>query len=131
MGIEIIDNTREVLEALKKAKERALEMIGLKAERYAKEKCPVDTGNLRNSITHAVDNSKDVVYIGTNVEYAPYVELGTGIYYQGGRNTAWGFLDTNGGSHYTHGQKPQPYLKPAATEHSKEYREILKNELSK
>ena len=38
--------------------------------------CPVDTGNLRNSITHTVDGAGQKTYIGTNVEYAPYVELG-------------------------------------------------------
>ena len=41
---------------------KALEMIGLKAESYAKMKCPVDTGLLRNSIAHAV--SGEVPSIG-------------------------------------------------------------------
>ena len=36
----------------------------------------MDTGRLRNSITHALDADGEAVYIGTNVEYAPYVELG-------------------------------------------------------
>ena len=127
--IVVEDNSDEVLSALRKAKERALEMIGLKAERYAKEKCPVDTGNLRNSITHIVKD--DVAYIGTNVEYAPYVELGTGLYATngGGRQTPWAYQDSKGNWHRTVGQKPQPFLKPAATEHSEEYRTILKDEL--
>lgn len=55
----------------------ALEEIGLTCEGYAKRLCPVDTGRLRNSITHALDASRKEVVIGTNVEYAPYVELGT------------------------------------------------------
>ena len=49
--------------------ERALEKVGLTAERYAKLACPVDTGRLRNSISHTHD--KNTAYIGTNVEYAP------------------------------------------------------------
>ena len=49
--------------------ERALEKVGLIAERNAKLACPVDTGRLRNSITHTHD--KNTTYIGTNVEYAP------------------------------------------------------------
>lgn len=65
------DNTDEVLAKFAEAKQRALERIGLQAEGYAKKECPVDTGLLRNSITHATD--EDAAYIGTNVEYAPFV----------------------------------------------------------
>ena len=68
------DNTDEVLSALEKAKKRGLEAIGLVAEGHAKKITPVDTGRLRNSISHATDD--EAAYIGTNVEYAPYVELG-------------------------------------------------------
>ncbi len=68
------DNTKEVLEALANAKKRGLEAIGLTAEGYAKKDTPVDTGRLRNSISHTVSN--DAAYIGTNVEYAPDVEIG-------------------------------------------------------
>lgn len=77
----------------------ALEAVGLQAEGYAKLLCPVDTGRLRNSISHAVQG--DTVYIGTNVEYGPYVEFGT-------RN-----------------QRPQPYLTPASTQHSEDYKRII------
>jgi len=49
--------------------EKALEKVGLIAERNAKLACPVDTGRLRNSISHTHD--KNTAYIGTNVEYAP------------------------------------------------------------
>lgn len=93
----------EVKTEVNGAAARALEMIGLVAERYAKMKCPVDTGRLRNSITHETD--PETVYIGTNVEYAPYVELGT------------------------HRQKAKPYLKPAMLDHIKEYEKILQEEL--
>ena len=44
-------------------------------EKYAKQFCPVDTGNLRASISTRMENNKGIVY--TNVEYAPYVEYGT------------------------------------------------------
>ena len=69
------DNTDEVLAALEKAKKRGLEAIGLVAEGHAKKLTPVDTGRLRNSISHATDD--EAAYIGTNVEYGPYVELGS------------------------------------------------------
>ena len=69
------DNTDEVLSALEKAKKRGLEAIGLVAEGHAKKyETAVDTGRLRNSISHATDD--EAAYIGTNVEYAPYIELG-------------------------------------------------------
>lgn len=99
------DNTEEVSRGIVRAIDRALEEIGLAAEGYAKRACPVDTGNLRNSITHAVEGSEDAVYVGTDVEYAPYVEMGT-------RRTA-----------------AQPFLRPAATEHGSTYRSILKRNL--
>ena len=105
-SIEVIqDNTQTVLAEMPKAIARALETIGLVAEGHAQGLCPVDTGRLRNSITHAIDGDEQAVYIGTNVEYAPYVELGTSK------------------------QDAQPFLTPAAQNHSDEYREILEKEL--
>lgn len=129
--------------------EEALEIIGLRAESYAKLKCPVDTGLLRNSIAHAVGgakvgigaeketfykssnpddkghmhlgvytgnaprNKKDefIVYIGTNVEYAAYVEMG--------------HIQVGSGKHVP----AQPYIKPAIVDHLDEYKQILENTL--
>lgn len=105
MDTKIESNVDEVLRELDQAKQRALEEIGLLAESYAKQYCPVDTGRLRNSISHAVSESEQAAVIGTNVEYAPYVELGTSR------------------------QKPQPYLEPAATEHLDEYQKIVEDEM--
>lgn len=76
MQIEITDNSGLVKEEMQAAVLRALTKCGMTAEGYAKKLCPVDTGNLRNSITHAVDQGGDVVYIGTNSEYGAYV-IGT------------------------------------------------------
>lgn len=116
---------------------RALEIIGAKAEGYAKNLCAVDTGLLRNSITHTrsdgtaaisdykADKEKNgergegsysgrvpfgnekAVYIGTNVEYAPYVEYGTSQSKKG----------------------PQPFIRPAVQDHIDEYKHILNMEL--
>ena len=99
------DNTERVVDGIDSAIGAALEEIGLLAENYAARKCPVDTGNLRGSIAYEVDAGDNAVYIGTNVEYAPYVELGTSR------------------------QKAQPFLRPAASEHGTQYRQVLKKAL--
>ena len=105
MNIQFTDNSREVSDNIKAALLRGLETCGLVAEGYAKKLAPVDTGNLRNSITHDVDDGEPAAYIGTNVEYAPYVCLGT-----------------------IH-MKAQPFLKPAVADHANEYQKIIENEL--
>ena len=97
------DNTDEVLSALEMAKKRGLEAIGLTAEGHAKKETPVDTGRLRNSISHATDD--EAAYIGTNVEYAPYVELGA------------------------RGRQGKHMLKRAATEHADEYKRLMEDSM--
>ncbi len=129
MRITIIDNSGLAREALEAACLRALEKCGLTAEGYAKLLCPVDTGDLRNSITHQVQPTELACYIGTNSEYGAYVELGTGKYYPGGRPTPWVYQDAQGNWHLTHGQRAQPYLKPAVADHAAQYREIIDQEL--
>lgn len=109
-GLEVVEDYTDLfLRELPIAVARALEEIGLVAEGYAKRLCPVDTGRLRNSITHSIDTSSMHAIIGTNVEYGPYVELGTS------RRKA-----ANGG---------RGFLAPAASDHSKTYRDIIKKHL--
>jgi HK97 gp10 family phage protein len=133
MDIELIDNSPMVKRAFEEACLRALERCGMQAEGYAKENITaqkaVDTGNLRNSISHKVDPSKKCVYIGSNVEYAPYVELGTGKFADDGRKDSWVYQDTEGKWHHTNGQRARPYLKPAVADHKQTYRNIIKDAL--
>ena len=163
MDIEITvhDNSDQIRAAINDPIERGLEKIGLWAEGYAKQLCPVDTGRLRNSITHALDgeapaissyhasygsNTHQVrnrqtgqietrrysatsrnagvvgygtysgtipkepegqraVVIGTNVEYAPQIELGRSK------------------------QAPTGFLKPAIVSHMDQFKRVLENEL--
>ena len=126
------DNTKIFGDELKRAILRALERCGSQAEGYAKDLCPIsDTGEktLQQSITHKIDEKNEDVYIGTNVEYGAYVELGTGKHYPGGRPTPWNYEDENGDWHHTEGQEAQPYLVPAAKDHAQTYRNIFKDEL--
>ena len=71
-----IDNTNTVLERVGDVKVRALMKSGALVENDAKQGAPVDTGRLRNSIHHEMEDD-DTVDIGTDVEYAIYQELGT------------------------------------------------------
>lgn len=90
--------------------QEALNDSCLLVENTAKENCPVDSGQLRNSIASNV--SGETGEVGTNVEYAPYVEYGTGVF-NPGRLTPWSYQDASGEWHTTTGQKPQPFLVPA------------------
>lgn len=79
-SVKVKDNTGIFKQATAEAVARALEAVGIQAEGYAKlelENNPrrIDTGNLRNSITHTVNGNE--AYIGTNVEYGIYVHEGT------------------------------------------------------
>ena len=71
MKVDYKDNSEHILSALEKGIKNGLEAIGLTAETYAKKETPVDTGRLRNSISHIVDG--EATYIGSNVEYAAFV----------------------------------------------------------
>lgn len=125
--IEFINNSKIINQKIEAAYKRALERIGQTAEGFAKKLCPVDTSGLRNSIGHKVHNHD--AYIGTNKEYGAYVELGTGKYYPGGRQTPWVYKDSKGNWHMTHGQRAQPYLKPAAANHTQTYKNIVEDEM--
>lgn len=131
MTVNFKDNSGAVLSAFHSAVEKALEECGLVAEGYAKKLAPVDTGNLRNSISHKVDPEEPAVYIGTNSSYAAYQEFGTGIYTEGGRDTPWVYQDEKGNWHWTRGNPAKPYLKPAVADHARQYRQIIEQELKK
>lgn len=103
--VETQDHTDEVIAALGTAIARGLEAIGIEAESDAAAICPVDTGRLRNSITHTIDDSGKAVYIGTNVSYALYVHEGV------------------------HGRKGQPFLRDAIIQNADKYRRILEASL--
>lgn len=134
MGVTFNDYSDEVLEAFDEACLRALERCGSQAEGYAKDLVPVDTGNLRNSISHKVDSGEPAAYIGTNSEYAAYVEFGTGQHSTTGGGTTkthWAYMGDDGKFHIGKPMKARPYLKPAVANHVGTYKNIIKDELSK
>ena len=109
-NIDFTDNSKVFLKELEDKLPKILEMLGQAGENNAKLEITalgaVDTGNLRNSLSHT-DNGEDTAYIGTNVEYAPYVEMGT-----------------------SRGMKARPYLQNAIQNHKDDYEQIIRNELS-
>ena len=129
------DHTEEVLNALDNAVETALTMIGIKAEKYAKALCKVGTvestgkkgyrgGTLRNSITFQVEDK--MLAVGSNVEYAPYVELGTGPYFT--PPPEWEQFTTTKGTGTGHGYvTARPYLRPAIENHTSEFQKVLED----
>ena len=102
-------------------------------ERSAKQKAPKDTGALQRSITSEVTEGGGQIegVVFTPLEYAPYIEYGTGLFAEkGGRQTAWRYQDDKGEWHTTSGQRPQPFLHPALEENRTEILRILKGGLS-
>ena len=135
--VTINDNTGAFKEAMQEALDEVLWRIGGKMERYAKARCPVGTeestgikgyvgGTLRNSIDHYEDENSTTV--GSNVVYAPYVELGTGPYYT--PPPEW--MDSNAekgkgvGRGFVHAR---PFLRPALANHLREYRYMIETKL--
>ena len=127
ISVTFTNHAPEVREALAEKIEQGLKAIGAQAETYAKKECPVDTGRLRNSIAWATSTDNDggddsrpkatpeekTVYIGTNVEYAVYVE-----YNEKARHDPPEF---GGGKAH--------FLRDAAANHGEHYKRILKNAL--
>ena len=102
-------------------------------EGSAKDKAPKDTGALRRSITSKIEVTGSEIdgIVFTPLEYAPYVEYGTGLFAENGngRQTPWVYRDDKGKYHYTHGQHPQPFLRPALNENKDEIIQIIKEAL--
>lgn len=109
----------------------------------AKALAPVDKGQLAGSIHMRVEGTENGNIQGsvtTNVEYASYVEFGTGIKGNGTypyevkglsleyRDKGWAYLDEDTGEYiYTKGQEAQPYMYPALKENEKTIKQIFRN----
>lgn len=157
--VEIQDNAELFKRELEEKLKTALEAVGLQAEGNSKleiENMPhrVDTGLLRNSITHKVIDENSIV-IGSNTYYAVYVHEGTGKYaVNGSTGDGWwvyvkgstsskisahgkrytqaqarrivAFLKSKGlDAHMTQGMKPNRFLTNAMEKHRDEYKKII------
>jgi len=126
------------IDALAKKDNEALKEVITKAviiiEGKAKDKCPVMYGRLHTSITHEVKSSgkNHTGRVGTNVEYAPFVEFGTGKYekYGKGRTTPWVYYSEKLKQFvWTEGIVPQPYLFPALKDSRQDIIDLLTEKL--
>ena len=150
------DNSAEVLRLLDGATEKAARIIGGKIQAYARQNVEKSKGPmggawphdvimaLRDSISIQVEPGP-VLSVGSNMQIAPYIELGTGKEYEpppeweayhgdDGHTKAgldwWLYTDELTGE--TKVGKPvpsQPYLRPAVLDHADEYKAIVKQEM--
>ena len=130
MSFKFHSDVRRAKGKLKENEYAALKAVGEFVEGAASLLAPVDLGNLSGSIKHDVDGH--AVHIGTNVEYAPYQEFGTGIYAEegNGRKGGWTYQDPKTGEFvFTFGNEPQPFLRPAGEGNKKAIRAIFKAHL--
>lgn len=109
--------------------EAALKTACALVEKSAKQKAPKGNGDLRRSITSKVEGLTGEVY--TPLEYAPYVEYGTGLFAESGGRTdvPWSYQDEEGNWHTTSGMQPQPYMRPALNENRERILKLIKEGL--
>lgn len=106
--------------------------------------CPVNSGELRNSIKTMTEKASNEVngYVYTNKSYAPYVEFGTGPTGQENHSgispeitpvysaQGWSYKDDDGNWIYTNGQAAQPFMYPALKNNEKKVITIVKNDIT-
>lgn len=115
--------------------DNAIEQACALIEASAKQKAPKDTGALRRSITSKVEQGNGTIegVVFTPLEYAPYVEYGTGLFAEnGGRmDVPWNYQDDEGNWHSTNGMKPQPFMMPAFYENREKILQLIKEGITK
>ena len=130
-GLDTIIKRLDELTDVKKV-EQAINQSVLLVESSAKQNASncKNTGALQNSIISTVETTNDAVigYVSTNLEYAPYVEYGTGLFAESGgrKDVPWNYQDDKGEWHSTSGQKPQPFMRPALSENKQNILRIVK-----
>lgn len=137
-GFEFEGKANEVKKQLGESLIKGITEACLLVQAQAKMLTPVKTGQLRDSIEYKVqDDAGEVVgEVGTHLEHGLYVEFGTGEFAENGqgRKGGWVYEAPDGEMHFTYGQKPQAFLKPAFRENKNNIEKILgqvlKNEMS-
>lgn len=108
MAVQFTDNSAAVKAALDDAVKAYLYEAGGEIEAQVKRNSRVGTGQLKNSWTYKVDESKGETTIGSPLENAIWEEFGTGEYalHGDGRKGGWYYQDDKGEWHHTYGKTP-------------------------
>lgn len=97
-----------------------------------KTNAPVDLGFLRDSIDYQIkkEGARVVGIIGSPLQYAIYVEFGTGEFAENsaGRKGGWVYQDPSGEWYFTWGQEPNPFMRDAFRDNKQQIAEILGEE---
>lgn len=128
-GWKFEDNSKKVKQALMQVTEQALEEAALLVEGQAKALAPVDSGELRDKIDHNIKDvgGMKVAQVGSPLQYAMYVEYGTGEHATNGagRKGGWSYKAPDGKFYFTRGMKAQPFLLPAFRRNKKNIENII------
>ena len=102
------DYTIQVMNAIDSKINAVLEECAGEIESQVKRNTRVDTGQLKNSWQHKVDDSNHTAYIGSAEENSIWEEFGTGEHALNGngRKGGWSYKDAKGNWHHTYGKTP-------------------------
>lgn len=114
-NVKFEDYSVKVVNALNDAVMAFLREAGGEMTAQIKRNTRVDTGQLKGSFKYVVDESKEIVTVGSPLENAIWEEFGTGIYALkgNGRKTPWRYQDVKGNWHTTTGKKPSRAMQKA------------------
>lgn len=134
-GFKFTDNSKKVKAQMDDAMFQALEEAALLVEGQAKALAPVgNSGELRDKIDHNIKevNGMKVAQVGSPLQYAVYVEYGTGEHSKNGagRKGGWVYKAPDGKFYFTRGMKAQPFLLPAFRRNKKNIENIIGIKLS-
>lgn len=112
MAVEFLDFSVKVKEALDNKALAFLEEAASEIESAAKRNSRVDTGQLKGSWNHQVDESAKKATIGSPEQNAIWEEFGTGEHalHGDGRKGGWSYQDDKGDWHHTRGKTPNRTL---------------------
>ena len=126
---EVSRNLRDLQAKLPSMLEKRMGQACAVVRNDAVKSAPSKTGELRRSIDFQVSHDGTEGIIFSNLKYAPYVEVGTGIYSKkGGRDTPWTYpMYDHGKVRFvkTRGMRPRPYLEPALQQNSTKIRQCF------
>lgn len=127
------DNCELFKAALSEAAVRGVTAACLIVESQAKLLAPVASGFMRDMTIDYKVSEKDTEVegqVGSSAEYAPFVEYGTGEFAENseGRKGGWAYVDEEGKGHFTLGNKPQPFLRPAFRANKENIKRVIGEE---